>query len=139
MSTVNPDPNQAGYVYQPTNAVTASFPRGQEPNGVLRELTDAGFKEEQITVFTGKQGSVQLDLNGENHGAWVRFRRAIEHAFADEADAHQRTDDLLLSGGSLVVAFTDGDAAKKERAASIFKAHQSQEVLYWGEWVLERF
>jgi hypothetical protein len=139
MITVNPDPHQASYVYQPTNAVTASFPRGQDHKGLLRELSDAGFKDERINVFTGEQGAAQMDVKGENHGAWVKFRLALQHAFADEAKVHQGTDELLRSGGSLVVAFTDGDAAKKERAINIFRSHQSQEVLYWGEWALERF
>jgi hypothetical protein len=139
MTAVNPDPHQAGYVYQPTNAVTASFPCGQDHRGLLRELSEAGFKDERINVFTGEKGAAQMDVKGENHGAWVKFRLALEHAFADEAKVHQGTDELLRSGGSLVVAFTDGDGTKKERAVSIFRGHQSPEVLYWGEWALERF
>jgi hypothetical protein len=55
----------------------------------------------------------------------------------DETDVYKRADEVLRSGGWIVAAFTEGDATKKERAARIFKAHHSQEVLYWGEWTLE--
>jgi hypothetical protein len=56
----------------------------------------------------------------------------------DEVDVYKRADEVLRSGGWVVTAFTEGDAVKKERAVTIFKAHHSQEVLYWGEWTLER-
>ena len=138
MSVVNPDPHQEGYVYQPTNAVTTFFSAGQDPQGSLRELSKAGFTQERMSVFTGEKGASQLDLSGEKHGAWVKFRRDLEKAFADEAEVYKRADQVLESGGSVVVAFTDGDAAKKANAARIFNAHHGQEVLYWGEWTIER-
>jgi hypothetical protein len=88
MSEVNPDPHQAGYVYQPTNAVTAFFPPGSDPQAAVRELSDAGFTQERVNVFTGEQGASQLDVSGVKHGAWVQFRRALEQVFADEADVY---------------------------------------------------
>jgi hypothetical protein len=138
MFKVNPDPHQAGYVYQPANTVTAFFPFGADPQCALRDLFDAGFAEEHVNVFTGDKGVSQLDLGGEKHGAWVQFRRGLEQVFADEADVYKRADQVLQSGGWIVTAFTEGDATKKEQAAMIFRAHHSQEVLYWGEWSLER-
>jgi len=137
MSQINADPHQAGYVYQPTNSVTAFFPPYQDPRGALPELSEAGFTQEQIHVFTGEKGASQLDLSGEKHGAWVKFRRGLEQVFADETEIYERADQVLRSGGWVVAAFTDGDATKKEHAARIFKVHHALEVLYWGEWTIE--
>jgi hypothetical protein len=137
MSQINTDPHQSGYVYQPTYAVTAFFPPGQDPRGALPELSEAGFPQSRIQVFTGEKGAALLDLSGEQHGAWVRFQRGLEKLLADENEIYQRVDHLLRSGGWVVEAFTSGDAAKKEQAVRIFKAHHAQEILYWGEWTIE--
>jgi hypothetical protein len=118
--------------------VTAFFPPGQDPQLALRELSDAGFSPDRIDVFTGEQGASQLDLSGEQHGARMKLRRGLEQMFGDEADVYERAEEVLRSGGWVVTAFTDDDATKKEHAARVFKAHHGQEVLYWGEWALER-
>ena len=113
MSTVNPDPHGMGYVYQPTQAVTARFPgRGRGP-GRRAPAHDAGFRPDQLMVFKGGGGAVQLDLQGVRHGGWVEFRRGVERLFTDETAIFDRTEEVLLSGGVMVAAFTGGDAALK--------------------------
>ena len=62
-------------------------------------------------VFEGKEGAVQLDLQGVRHGGWVQFRRAVERLFTDETRIFDRTEEVLLSGGMMVAASTGGDAA----------------------------
>ena len=113
MSRVNPDPHDEGYVYQPTQAVTARFPAGVDDQAVERALIDAGFRPDQLMVFEGKEGAVQLDLQGVRHGGWVEFRRGLERLFTDETAIFDRTEEVLLSGGVMVAAFTGGDAALK--------------------------
>ncbi len=135
---INPDPHENGYAYQPTDSLTAFLPPGQDLQPMLHALSDAGCASANIDVFVGREGAAQLDLPGERHGAWVRFRRGLEHVFADETEAHARAEQFLQSGGSIVAVFTDGNAGQKERAAGILKAHHGEEVTYWGELVIER-
>jgi hypothetical protein len=71
VSQVNPDPHSAGYVYQPTHAVTANFPREVDVQGLQRELADAGFAPDQAQVFQGEAGAsfvCNLCSIGGNHG-----------------------------------------------------------------------
>src|SRR3954465_9547575 len=157
MSQVNPDPHDEGYVYQPTQAVTARFPAGVDDQAVERALIDAGFPPDQLMVFEGKEGAVQLDLQGVRHGGWVEFRRGVERLFTDETAIFDRTEEGLMSGGVMVGAFTGGggtpkkrsggvmgaafaggDATLKGRAVEVLKAHGGQEVVYWGEWTIQR-
>lgn len=138
MSRVNPDPHDEGYVYQPTQAVTARFPAGVDDQAVERALMDVGFNPEQLQVFEGKEGAVQLDLQGVRHGGWVQLRRTLEQMFTDETAIFDRTEEVLLSGGVMVAAFTGGDAALKDRAVEVLKSHGGQEVVYWGEWTIHR-
>jgi hypothetical protein len=137
MSRTNPDPHEAGYVYQPTNAVTAFFPASQGVQAMLGALSEAGFAGEKVDVFSGEQGAEQLDLAGEKHGAWVHFRRRLESALADEAEVYQRAEQVLRAGGSVVEVFTDGSAGQKEVAAGVLKVHHGEEVTYWGAMVIE--
>lgn len=138
MSELNPNPHAEGYVYQPTHAVTAFYPPGTDLQAVQRALTDGGFRADQIQVFQGEAGAVQLDLKGERHGGWVQFRRDLERVFVDEVVVLDRAEEVLQSGGGVVVAFTEGDADRKTRAVDLLKAHDGQEVRYWGEWTIER-
>jgi hypothetical protein len=138
MPRTNPDPHEAGYVYQPTRAVTAFFPADRGVQAMLGALSQAGFAGEDVDVFSGEQGAERLDLTGEKHGAWVRFRRELEGTFADEAEVYQRAEQVLRSGGSLVAVLTDGGAAQKEAAAGVLKVHSGEEVTYWGDAVIER-
>jgi hypothetical protein len=138
MSEINPDPHAAGYVYEPTHAVTAFYPPGVDPQAVQRELGDAGFGPVRVQVFQGEAGPAQLDLRGDRHGGWAHFRRAVERVFADEVVVLDRAEEVLRLGGAVVAVFTGGDAARKARAAEVLKSHGGQEVRYWGEWVIER-
>lgn len=138
MYQVNLDPHRGGYVYQPTGTVTAFFSSSQPPQEALRELSDAGFTQERVHVFTGLPGASRPDLSGEDPDAWVTFRRGLEQVFAEETEVYQRAERVLRSGGWVVAAFTDGDDSKKEHAARIFNAHHGQEILYWGRWTVDR-
>ena len=138
MPRINPDPHEAGYVYQPAKAVTAFFDAGQDLKGMLNALSEAGFAKEKVDVFMGAQGAAQMDLSGDRHGAWVQFVRKLESAFVDESEVLHRAETVLKAGGSVVAVFTDGEAAQKESAAGILNAHHGQEVTYWGPLVQER-
>jgi len=138
MSRINPDPHKAGYVYQPTNAVTAFFPAGKDLQGMLDALSEAGFAKEKVDVFMGEQGATQLDVSGDMHGDWVRFMRQLWSTIADESEVLHRAEQVLKSGGSVVAVLTDGESTQRESAAGILSAHQGQEVTYWGPLVLQR-
>ena len=138
MSTVNPDPHDEGYVYQPTRAVTARFPAGVDDQAVERALIDAGFRPDQLMVFEGKEGADQLDLQGVRHGGWVEFRRGVERLFTDETRIFDRTEEVLQSGGMVVAAFTGGDEALRDRAVEVLKSYGGEDVVYWGEWTIHR-
>jgi hypothetical protein len=125
-------------MYQPTHAVTARFPTGGDDQAIERALLEAGFRPDQLMVFEGKEGAVQLDLQGVRHGGWVEFRRGVERLFTDETRIFDRTEEVLLSGGMVVAAFTGGDEALRDRAVEVLKSHGGQEVVYWGEWTIHR-
>jgi hypothetical protein len=132
MRRINPDLHADGYVYERTNSVTAFLPAGRDVHPILRALAEAGCASGAIDVFLGVEGAAILDLEGDKHGAWVRFWRGLENAMADEAEVYQRAEKVLESGGRMVAVFTDGDASRKNRAVEILKTHDGNEVTFWG-------
>ncbi len=140
MAQVNPDPHRGGYVYQPTHAVTAAFPRGVEIETLQKALTGAGFAPDQLHVFQGQAGASKLDLKGEQHGGWVPLRRKLERVFeSHESGVFDQAEEVLRSGGVVVVAFTGGDEARKARAVELLKSHGGQAVRHWGPKSMEIF
>lgn len=138
MSQVNPDPHDAGYVYAPTHAVTADFPQRVDIAALQQSLKDAGFGADQLQVFQGEEGADQLDLKGERQGGWVRFRRQVERALADETVVFDQVDKVLRSGGAVAAAFTGGDDARKTKAVEVLRSYGGQVVRYWSGLTIER-
>ena len=140
MSQVNPDPHAGGYKHWPTHAVTADFPQGVDVQALQGALADAGLASDQVQVFQGEAGADQLDLKGERHGGWVRFRRGLERVLSShDAWVFDRTEGVLRSGGVVVAAFTGGDDGRKARAIEVLKSHGGQGLRYWGQGSMEIF
>ena len=137
MSQINPDRHAAGYTHHPTRAVTAFFPLGTDAQAVQRALTDAGFADDQVHVYTGEAGVARLDLHGDRHGGWAQFRRELQRLFSEEERIHGMAEGVLRSGGVAVVAYTGGDDDRKARAAEVLKSLGGLEVWYWGTWVIQ--
>jgi hypothetical protein len=137
MILLNPDPKTGGYAYMPIRSVTSRFPAGIDVQGAIKALTKAGVRDDQINVFTGKIGADQLDTIGKVHGVWVRFVRALEDVFTDEAKLFYRADETMRSGGSVLTVFTAGREEERRKASEILKSHGGLDTVYWGGWVTE--
>jgi hypothetical protein len=101
-------------------------------------LTGAGFRDDQIDVFTEGAGVDQLDPRGQSHGIWVRFGRILEDMLADAAQLFRRADETMRAGGSVLAVFTPGREEVRHRAAEILKSHGGTDTVYWGGWVTEQ-
>lgn len=133
MPEVNRDPHSAGYMYEPTHAVTANFPQGVNVEVLQGAFTVAGFVPDQVYVFQGRAGADQLDLKGERHGGWVQFRRKLEQAFRSyETSIANQAEEVLRSGGAVAAVITGGDAARKVRAVEVLESHGGRNVRYWA-------
>jgi hypothetical protein len=137
MIRLNPDPQTGGYAYMPIRSLTSRFPAHVDAQEAVHALIQAGVSDEQIDIFSGKLGADQLDTEGRLHGLWVRFVRALEDMFTDEAPLFHRADDTMRSGGSVVTVFTAGRPEERKRASEILKSHGGLDTVYWGGWVTE--
>jgi hypothetical protein len=137
MITVNPESAHKGK-YNPINRVTAIYGTRDALHTIIQSLGQAGFEEQEIDVFIGEEGAETLDLNGKKLGAVVRFARYLEMALSDETETHKQLDEALRNGGMSINVFVRGEDEKKMRAARILKAHNPQDIRYWGQLSIER-
>ena len=87
-----------------------------------------------------KREPIELDLKGDRHGPWVRFRRDLERTLQPyEAWVFDQGEEALRSGGVIVAVTTGGDRARKARAVEILKSHGGRGVRYWGPKSMEIF
>jgi hypothetical protein len=137
MIRINPDPHAYGYQYEPTRAVTAIFPAARDAACVLRALADAGLDRGRVDVFSGSEGADRLDPEGKHHGPWVRLRRFVTGQFDEGREVLHKAEATLRAGGTVVEVFTDGEPARKERAADVLKSAGGADVMYWGRLMAE--
>src|SRR6266508_4348792 len=121
MIKYNQDPHKEGYALGPTHHVTAVFETSDNMAAVVQALNRAGFKDEEVEVFAGKEGAEKLDFAGKRHGILARLRRSLEMIYADETDMLRKIDMLLRRGGMAVIVRVDTDEDKKKRAAEACK------------------
>jgi hypothetical protein len=138
MAQVNPDPHAQGYVFIPTNRVTAVFSSYDNLQEALRALEPLGFDPQHIDVFAGLEGAELLDLCGQRHGVATWMLRNIAALVSDDAALHQQADAILRAGGAAIGVLMDGKESMKEHVAAVLKANNAQMVHYWGRLTTER-
>jgi hypothetical protein len=133
---VNPDPHAEGFRLQPTNHATAIIDNLDDVLSTMQDLRQAGFSDNDLSVFIGSDGLAKLDLHGENHGILGRIVRAADSLTSNQ-DANQEAEAALKEGSAYVMALTDGGEEQKRTAERILKAHHARNVRYYGQWTVE--
>ena len=133
---VNPDPHAEGFQLQPTNRVTAIIDHLEDVLAAIRDFTQAGFSDNDLSVFVGKDGLEKLDLHGKNHGILGRIVRAADSLTSNQ-EANQDAEAALKSGSAFITVLTDGGEEQKATAERILKVHHATNVRYYGQWTVE--
>jgi len=133
---VNPDPHAEGFQLQPTNHVTAIIDNLGDVLSAIGDLTQAGFSDNDLSVFIGRDGLAKLDLRGENHGILGRIVRAADSLTSNQ-EANQEAEAALKGGSAYITVLTDGGEDQKRTAERILKAHHANTVRYYGQWTVE--
>jgi hypothetical protein len=133
---VNPDPHAEGFQIQPTNHVTAVIDDLDDVVSAVQCLREAGFSDDELSVFIGRGGLLKLDLHGERHGILGRIVRAADSLTSNE-QANQEAEEALKAGRAYLTVLTDGGEEQKNTAERVLKAHHANNVRYYGRWTVE--
>ncbi len=102
----------------------------------IQHLTQAGFSDNDLSVFIGTDGLAKLDLHGKKDGIMGRIVRAADSLTSNQ-QANQEAEDALKTGSAYVTVLTDGGEEQKRTAERILKAHHANNVRYYGQWTVE--
>jgi hypothetical protein len=138
MIRVNPNPHADGYVFIPTNRITAAFSSPAGAQSSIEALRAMGFAAANIDMFVGVEGAEALDLSGEAHGVGVRRIRNLEALLmAEDHETHQAADSTLKTGGAALAILMDGKEDEKARVAAVLRSHGAALIRYWKRWSIE--
>jgi len=135
-TNVNPDPHADGFQLQPTNRITAIVDSLDDVLTAVECLKQAGFSDEDLAVFIGRDGLAKLDLHGEGHGILGRVVRAADSLTSNQ-QANQEAENALNAGHIYVTVLTDGSDEQKTTAERVLKAHNANNCRYYGRWTVE--
>jgi hypothetical protein len=68
----------SAFIAYPINKVVGFIDDLGDVKAALGDLRAAGFKAEDIQVFTGEEGARRIDVNGDEHGELAHIVRSIQ-------------------------------------------------------------
>ena len=136
-SRVNPDPHVQGFTSHPRDNVTAVIDDMADLVAVVRSLNAAGFSDEHVSVFTGREGLAKLDLRGEAHGFLAEFIRSVESMTTEEQANSREIEEGLRKSEFFITVKTDGSEEQKTRVGNTLEAHNARGLRYYGSWTVE--
>lgn len=140
MVQVNPDIHAYGYVFVPSNRVTAVFGGRADVLHALQDLRALGFDDSHLEVFIGEKGAETLDLSADHHGINAKLVRNMEAVMILAAgDSHRRADDALRDGAAMVAVLMDGREDRRDEVVEILRRHHGWLIRHWGRWTIEAF
>jgi len=134
---INPDPHVKGFSPHPKGRVTAIVDELPDMAGAIRALNQAGFSDEQVSVFAGKEGLARLDLHGEAHGFLARVMRSVESMTTEDRTHCQEIEEGLRNGKFFVTVLTDGSDEQKTAVERVLKANHAHSLRFFGAWTVE--
>jgi hypothetical protein len=119
---------------EPRHRVVARLPDPDSAASALADLTNAGFRAEEVFVISGEEGIRRIDPAGLHHGLKGRVIRAADYLTYGELIAE---DTAHLEAGGVIVSLPARDADERERAERVLRARDASQMRYWGEWTFE--
>jgi hypothetical protein len=121
-------PNE--FAMYPLYKVVSIFEDSDKVDAAIKELTEHGFKKEDIETYCGVEGKKNLHFHGSRKGKLASLIRTIQHlgperTYLDRYEKH-------LSDGRCMIAVSVDNKERKETAARLLHHHTNERVTYFG-------
>ncbi|MDZ4767704.1 MAG: hypothetical protein SGJ24_01130 [Chloroflexota bacterium] len=120
----------------PDNKVIAVLPDMRAVDAAVQDLKAAGADQSHIEVMQGKQAADNLDLNGENHGAFGVTLRFFQNLLDGEGQTLKEHHAELEAGHAVIAVHAD----TREDALAIgviLKQHAGRLAFYYTALAVE--
>ena len=114
-----------------TSKVIGIIDERDQVESALRALLAAGFAERLIEVFCSLEGEHELDLRGEYHGFWHRFKSKLHHFQLLEERQLDAYENALLAGCCVVQVHTNPFCWKD--AHQVLKSSGVRFINFYGQ------
>ena len=123
-------PAHEDFVKYPLYKVVSVFDDPAEVDAAIADLTDHGFKIEDIEAFCGVAGEKRIDFDGTGHGTWTKLLRTVQH-FGPERTYLERYEKQLHEGHCIIMVSVR-NKERKNTAGRILNKHTNDRVTYFG-------
>lgn len=132
-SLLNEDGDLLNY---PDNSVIGIVDKYPDARATLKDLTDAGFAEDEIGILCGKIGAEEVDAEGTEHGVLGKIARVIRE-FGDVDNPQKERHEHELREGHFMIAVRAEEENKRNQALNILKSHGGHFINFYSPWVIE--
>ncbi len=112
-----------GTTYPTERAVVAEINDPQEAHAAEQALRQAGFAQDDMTLFVGEQAAGEIHAKEEHSSPLERFARWFHSASGDEDVDHEARLQALREGHAILAVATPDDAAKKRAHDLLLRYH----------------
>jgi hypothetical protein len=127
---------ESGELTYPDNSLIAIIDTYAEARAALKELTAAGFPEDEVGILCGQEGAKEIDADGREHGVLGKIARIIRE-FGDVDNPHKERHEQALREGHFLVAVRAEEEEKRKQALEILKSHGGHFINFYSPWIIE--
>jgi hypothetical protein len=127
---------ESGELTYPDNSLIAVIDTYPEARAALKDLTAAGFPEDEIGILCGREGAKQIDADGSEEGVVGKIARIIRE-FGDVDNPHKETHEKALLEGHFLVAVRAEEEEKRKQALEILKSNGGHFINFYSPWIIE--
>jgi hypothetical protein len=120
----------------PENSVIGIVDQYADAKATLKDLTAAGFPEDEIGILCGANGTHEVDAEGEEHGVLGKIARVIRE-FGDVDNPQKERHEHELSQGHFMIAVRAEKEDRRNQALNILKSHGGHFINFYSPWVIE--
>ncbi|MBI3650942.1 MAG: hypothetical protein HY231_07810 [Acidobacteria bacterium] len=120
----------------PSNSLIGIIDDYADAKAALRDLTNAGFAEEELGILCCAEGQKQIDADGNEHGLLGKIA-AVVREFGDVDNEQKRLHEKALREGHFLLAVRASEETKRDKATEILQAHGGHFINFYSPWVVE--
>lgn len=117
----------------PDNSLIGIIDTYSDAKAALKELSKAGFAEDEIGILCCAEGTKQVDADGREHGVWGKIAAVIRE-FGDVDNEQKRRHEKELRAGHFMVAVRAEEDDERQKALDILKSNGGHFINFYSPW-----
>jgi hypothetical protein len=117
----------------PDNSLIGIIDNYSDARAALKELSEAGFAEDEIGILCCAEGTKEIDADGDKHGVLGKIAAVIRE-FGDVDNEQKRQHERELRAGHFMVAVRAEEEGARDKALEILKSKGGHFINFYSPW-----